>query len=271
VPWPASLLPRTYFPSHGQNRMASEGDLRGARAAFFSLNCNNLHFLLQNRYGWMNRFIERNDTVVEIGAGAGFASQFITGKLIMAEILPYSWIDLCTDGLNLPFAVDSIDVVICANVLHHFSSPLKFVRELHGSLKPDGRLLLFEPNPSFLFLLALRMMRHEGWSFDVDVFDPAAHANDPGDPWSGNNAVSQLMFRDHRVFQEHVPGFEIVHDKFVECLMFPLSGGVTAKTKTIELPMKVLRIIDWFDRKLCRLSPQIFAMGRALVLRKRGV
>jgi hypothetical protein len=112
--------------------------------------------------------------------------------------------------------------------------------------------------------------RPEGWSFDVDVFDPTALVNDPADPWSGNNAISHLMFHDKRVFQENVPGFEILHDRFTECIMFPLSGGVTAKTKAIELPTAVLKIIDWIDGKLCRLSPKIFAMGRSVVLRKRA-
>ena len=109
-------------------------------------------------------------------------------------------------------------------------------------------------------------MRHEGWSFDVDVFDLTAPVNDPADPWSGNNAVSYLMFRESGAFQENARGFEVVHDGFAECLMFPLSGGVTAKTKTLELPMTVLKILDWIDGKLCRLSPGIFAMRRSTSL-----
>jgi hypothetical protein len=95
--------------------------------------------------------------------------------------------------------------------------------------------------------------------------------NDPADPWSGNNAISYLMFRDRSAFQKNAPGYQILHDIFVECMMFPLSGGVTAKTKTVELPMAVLRIVGWIDRKLCRFGPMMFAMGRSLVLRKRGV
>jgi hypothetical protein len=119
-------------------------------------------------------------------------------------------------------------------------------------------------------LLALLIMRHEGWAFDVDVFDPTALVNDPADPWSGNNAVSGLMFDDPQAFRTNLPGFKIVDDRFAECIMFPLSGGVTARTKTIECPLAVLEAIDWIDRQLCRLSPKIFAMGRLVVLRKMG-
>ncbi len=267
--WSTSLLPKTYFPSHMENRMGCEGDLWRAREKFLYAKHNNLSFLLKNRYTWMNNFIRHDDIVVEIGAGAGFSRKFIKEPVIITEISPYPWIDACLDGLRLPFAASSIDVVICSNVLHHFTSPIGFLLDLYTCLKRDGHVLLFEPNPSFLLLLALRMMRHEGWSFDIDVFDPRAPANDPTDPWSGNNAISYLMFRDRKLFQENAPEFEILHDNFSECMMFPLSGGVTAKAKTIEFPISVLKMIDWIDRKLCHLSPGIFAMSRSIVLRKR--
>ncbi|MGH7116800.1 MAG: class I SAM-dependent methyltransferase [Stellaceae bacterium] len=218
----------------------------------------------------MNGFILPDDTVVEIGAGAGFSQQFIKHEIIATEVNPHSWIDACVDAMNLPFGPETIDVAICSNVLHHFAHPLRFLLELRGCLKPRGRVLLVEPHPSFLLLLALHIMRHEGWSFEVDVFDPTAVANDPSDPWSGNNAISELMFRDSRMFEKHAPGFEIVHNRFSECLMFPLSGGVTAKIKSLELPIAVLNFIDAVDRKLCRLSPKIFAMSRAVALRKQG-
>lgn len=268
--WPMSLVPKTYFPTHPQNRMQSEGNLQRARAEFLAGNHNNLRLLLQNRYDWMNGFIQTGDVVVEIGAGAGLSQEFIKEHIIATEVSPHPWIDVCVDGTNLPFSASSIDVVICANALHHFASPIKFLRDLDECLKPGGHVLLFEPNPSFLLLLALRLMRHEGWSFDVDVFSSTTPVNDPADPWSGNNAVSYLMFHDRNSFHKNLPGFEMVHDSFAECIMFPLSGGVTAKTKTIELPMSTLKIIGWIDRQLCRLSPKIFAMGRSIVLRRRG-
>jgi SAM-dependent methyltransferase len=263
------LLPRRYSPDHTANRMESEGDLLQAHAEFPVKAKNNLHFLLHNRYEWMNRFIRPDDIVIEIGAGAGFSKGFIKGNVIMTEIAPYPWVTICLDAMNLPFGSDTIDVVICVNALHHFVTPIKVLHDLNRCLKPGGYVLLFEPNPSFLFLLLLRIMRHEGWSFDVDVFDPTACVNDPADPWSGNNAISYLMFRDRSVFQKNAPEYQILHDNFAECMTFPLSGGVTAKTKTIELPMAILRIIDWIDRKLCRLWPMMFAMGRSVVLRKQ--
>jgi SAM-dependent methyltransferase len=164
-----------------------------------------------------------------------------------------------------------VSVFICSNVLHHVPSPIQFLQDVYGCLKPGGFLLIQEPHPSLLFLLALRIMRHEGWSFDVNAFDRAAETNDPADAWSGNNAMSHLLFHDHEECARHCPGFRVVYDCFVECLLFPMSGGVTAKTKTLELSMPVLRVLSRVDKALCRLAPSIFAMGRSIALQKGQV
>lgn len=218
----------------------------------------------------MNDFINAHDIVVEIGAGAGLSKFFIHRELLITtEISPQPWIDLCANAMELPFQSEAIDVLIRVNVLHHLAAPIQFLSNAHRCLKDGGRILLLEPHPSLLLLSALRLMRHEGWSFECDVFDPAASANDPADPWSGNNAISYLLFGEKRMFEQHMPGFEIVSDAFSECLMFPLSGGVTAKIKTVELPRSVLKLIERIDSLLCRSAPMIFAMARSVVLRKR--
>jgi SAM-dependent methyltransferase len=272
LPMPVRVMPRRYSPAHRHNRMKFEGDSAYARAAFLARRPNNLAFMLRNRYDWMNRYIRPDDVAVEIGCGAGLAEFFISARnLLLTEVVAHPWVDICLDALHLPFAPASVDVFICSNVIHHVPSPMRFLHDIHGCLKPNGYLLIQEPHPSLLFLLALRIMRHEGWSFDVDVFDPAAQVNDPTDAWSGNNAVSYLLFRDLEQFTRRVPGFRVVYDRCMECLLFPLSGGVTAKTWTVELPMPVLGALARLDRLLCRLSPSVFAMGRSIALQKLPV
>jgi SAM-dependent methyltransferase len=266
---PLWFMPRRYAPAHRDNRMSFEGDSAHARAAFLARQPANLSFLLRRRYAWMNDFIRPDDIAIEIGCGAGLTKFFIESrKLLLTEIVPWPWVDICLDALHLPFGPSSVDVFICSNVIHHVPSPMQFLQDIQRCLKPNGYLLIQEPHPSLLFLLALRIMRHEGWSFDVDVFDLGAHANDPADAWSGNNAVSYLLFHDLEKFAQRCPGFTVVHDRYGECLLFPLSGGVTAKTRTIELPLPVLHGLGWLDRGLCWLAPSIFAMGRSITLQK---
>lgn len=268
-PLAVRLLPRRYSPEHAENRMRFDGDSAHARQTFLATRPRNLTFLLRNRYTWMSRYIRPGDVVVEIGCGAGLTEYFIDAPgLLMTEVTPHPWVDICLEARHLPFAPNRVDAFICSNVIHHVPSPAAFLRDAYECLRPGGYLLILEPNPSLLMLLALRLMRHEGWSFDVDVFDPSAQASDPRDAWAGNNAVSYLLFRDMKRFATAVPGFQVVHDRHMECTLFPLSGGVTAKTRTMELPAPVLRAFAWLDDVLCHVAPSVFAMCRSIALRK---
>ena len=62
--------------------------------------------------------------------------------------------------------------------------------------------------------------------------------------------------------------FKIDYDKFTECLIFLNSGGVTSKTKFIPMNNFFLNILNFIDKVLVKLLPNIFCMGRKIVLTK---
>ena len=266
---PALLLPRTYFPPHDSNRMAREGDVARARDDFIRTGSRNLRALLRQRFIWMNDYLRPGQTIVELGCGAGLTQFFINQERILeTDVRPYGWVSACVDALHLPFASESVDAFICVNMIHHLARPAAFLDSIVECLRPGVVLLIHEPNPSIMMLCMLRTMRHEGWSLDVDVFDANGLANDPADAWSGNNAVSRLLFHNRNKFASRFPRLRIEHDAFTECLLFPLSGGVTAKTWSLELPDSILRLVAQLDALLCRAAPSVFALGRAVALRK---
>ena len=45
-------------------------------------------------------------------------------------------------------------------------------------------------------------MRHEGFSYDVNVFDSTAVVNDPADLWSANCAVPEMIFECSSKFEQ---------------------------------------------------------------------
>ncbi|MHA1597590.1 MAG: class I SAM-dependent methyltransferase [Alphaproteobacteria bacterium] len=258
-----------YFPEHDDNLMKSEGDVVAARADFFDANPNNLRCLLEGRYGRMNKYLEGCETVFELGSGAGFASEFIDNpNLKMTDVVARPWIDAEVDALDLPWDDNSLDAIVCSHMIHHLASPTKFFNLLSRKLKPGGKVVIQEINTSLLMRLMLRLMRHEGWSYDVDVFDADCVANNPNDPWSANCAIPEMLFDDIGEFERRVAGFKVVHHELWECFIFLISGGVIAKTATIQMPWPVLRAISGLDRLLTGLFPSLFALGRFVVLEK---
>lgn len=249
--------------------MVDEGDVGSARKSFVASRFNNLDALLKQRFGWMNDHIAPNDRVVEFGCGAGFSRLYVDHPgLILTDVLENEWVDQIADAMNPPFEAESIDVIICSHMIHHMASPLAFFEKARQILRPGGRILVQDINTSLLMRVLLRVMRHEGWSYEVDVFDKNTVANDPKDPWSANCAIPEMLFRSSDAFERQVPGFKVTKNELNECLLFPLSGGVIARTPVPELPHFVLSWIGALDRALIRMAPGVFAVGRSVVLTK---
>lgn len=263
------LLRGPHSPGLNDSRMRAHGDLALHRARYFERRPSNLLFLVRSRYEWMNEYVDGLQRVVEIGAGPGFAAEIILNpNLELTEIKKYPWVSRALDALAPDLEENSVDALISSHMIHHLAHPAVFFRAMRRILKPGGVLLIQEIQTSLLMRVFLRLMRHEGWSYEVDVFQDKTPANDPRDPWSANCAIPELLFRDPERFHRNIPGFKIVRNELCEGLIFPLSGGVTAKAPTINLPFFMLRGVALLDRLLIALAPSVFALGRRVVLKK---
>ncbi len=264
------MLKGTYRPEHGLNRMKHEGDVARARAHYFTAP-RNLKFLLRHRYEWMNHFIPAGATGIEVGAGTGLSKEFIkAGQYHVTDLADHDWLDRKhVDALNTPFEDESLDFVVSSNMIHHVPNPQVFFREMARVLKPGGRLLIQEINASLAMRALLRLMRHEGYSYEVDPFDETVICTDPNDLWSANCAIPNLLFDDPARFERNVPAFRVVHQRFREFFCFINSGGVIAKTTCVPLPNFALHLLNAVDTVLAACLPSVFALQRQIVLEKR--
>jgi SAM-dependent methyltransferase len=256
--------------SHQENRMKFEGDTLRARKNFYSNASKNLYFLLENRFTWMNRFIQKNDIGIEVGAGTGVSKEFIQSNFFkITDYANNEWLDLkMVDALNTEIESESLDFIISSNMIHHVPYPIMFFEEMNRILKPGGKLIIQEINCSTSMRFLLKLMRHEGYDFTIDVFDRKLICTDPEDLWSANCAIPNLLFDNLGDIKNKIPGFNISHTGFSEFLLFINSGGVISKTKYIPLPISILKIIRLIDNLLCRISPSFFALQRQIVLIK---
>jgi SAM-dependent methyltransferase len=259
----------SYNGKNHKNLMKHEGDLVYARKIYLEGKNRNLIHLLESRYSWMNRFIDETMVGIEVGSGIGASKDFIKAKsFLTSDFNAYSWIDLKNvDALATPFPNDSLDFVVSSNMIHHLSNPTLFLIEVKRILRPGGYLLIQEVHTSLLMRLVLRLMRHEGYNELVNVFDKNLVCSDPNDPWSANNSIPKLLFRKEQ-FEKNFSGWTIIFDKKVEFLSFLNSGGVTAKTFYVPLPVLILRNLYRLDSILIKFLPEFFAFQRQIVIQK---
>jgi SAM-dependent methyltransferase len=263
------FLSKTFIPDAAQNKMSQVDDVAASRADFIRNRPGNLNYLLEKRYSWMNDYIGDQDRGIEVGAGNGVSRLFITkGSYEVTDYADFEWLDRKVDALNMPYEDGSLDFIISSNMIHHLAHPYQFLDECYRVLKPGGKLLIQEIHGSFFLRLILKLMKHEGYNFNVDPFDKSCVCNDPENLWSGNNVLPNLLFDDARKFEESFH-FRIVEQHFSEFFIFPLSGGVTAKTKTIQLPRALLNFFNAIDNLLVSISKDTFALQRRIVLEKQ--
>ena len=136
-------------------------------------------------------------------------------------------------------------------------------------LKKKGKLIVFESYASVVFQLVTIIMKHEGYDFTLDVWDEDEAKSDVNNAWHGNVAVSHLIFDNKKKFDENLGKlFSIEYEKLTECFIFLNSGGVTSKTFYIPMNRFFLNILHSIDKILIKFFPNLFCMGRRLVLIK---
>jgi len=112
-------------------------------------------------------YFSKADSIVELGAGQGWASCIIKHLFIDSKVYTT---DLCIDAIKslhkwekifnvtidksyacrsneLPFEDNSIGLVFCYQAAHHFSEQKKTIKEIHRILKPGG-ICLYLREPS---------------------------------------------------------------------------------------------------------------------------
>ena len=117
--------------------------------------------------------------------------------------------------------------------------------------------------------LAMRIMRHEGWLENIDVFDENTTANMPDDPWSANCSIPKMLFFNQKKdFEKEFPMYKVLKKEKNECFMFFLSGGVIAKTFYLPVNDSGVNFISLMDKTLVKLFPYVFTAGCSIVLEK---
>lgn len=217
----------------------------------------------------MAPYLSEKQHIVELGAGAGLSKIILDiPHMILTDIKKYPWIDLEVDAHNLNFKPCSVDAFICCNIIHHLTYIAPFFKSLTQALSSGGVILIVEPENSLLHKMLMRITQHEGWNYDMNIFDENQMANDPDDFSLGNNAVGQLLWQSPKKFETEFPRLKVECNQLIECFIFILSGGLYTRVKTANLPTCLLKFFRAFDQQLIKFFPSIFPLFRKVVLRK---
>ncbi len=243
------------------------------RKRILSSENKNLIYLLNKRFAWMKNYISGKKIVIELGSGNGCIKKIIKKKNIMlTDIVKYPWIDKKIDMLKINLEkkyLNKVDIFIINHSLHHCANPYLALNKMSKYLKPNGLILLNEPETSFFLKFIQFLLDDEGWSLKSNVFSKKDIFN-PKSPWISNTAVAQLLFKDSKKFEKYFPQLKVKENKLSEFLIFLNSGGVNSSFFHIKLNNFFLNLINIIDNFLIYIFPSIFPLNRTTVLQKKN-
>ncbi|MDP7197350.1 MAG: class I SAM-dependent methyltransferase [SAR202 cluster bacterium] len=252
---------------HGKHPFSGMQTIKEARKDLLNNRNTNIFFLIEKRYSWMNKYIKENDKGIELGCGTGIGELHIKSKNFeLTDVLKSEWITQIVDAHKMPFENSSLDFIIINNAIHHLSKPIVFLKECSRVLRKEGKLLIQDSHLSLVMRILINIVKHEGYSYDVDVFDPEIICNDSNDPWSANLSLPDLLFADSKLFAKKVKYFKIDYKKYTEFFIWPLSGGVASIIPVPNINRKVLEFINFLDNIIISISKNIFPLQQQIVL-----
>ncbi len=240
------------------------------RERIYNYNNQNLNYLLNKRFLWMNKYLKNKKIIIELGSGNGCIKKVLKKKIILTDIIKYPWIGKKVDMTNIVLKkkyLNKVDIFILNHSLHHCANPYSALLKMSKYLKKDGLILMNEPEISFSLKLIQKVLNDESWSLKSSVFRKKKifYSNDP---WFSNTAIANLLFEDEKKFNKYFPQFEILNNSLSEFFIFLNSGGVNSAFFYIPLNKFLLNITNLIDKFLIFLFPKIFALNRKVILKK---
>ena len=243
-----------------------------SRKKFKSKKNKNVYFLIEKRFLWMKNYIKNKKYIFELGSGNGASKDILENKkIILTDIQKYPWIDRKVDMTKLNLGKKykkKVDIFIVNHALHHCSNPARLIKRMSVYLKKNGLILINDPEISFFFKFFLFLLKHEGWSFKVNIFNTRKAMFKSTNPWNANNAIAYLLFNHEDKFHFHFPEYKIIKNELSEFIIFLNSGGVVNNTFYLPINKLIFNFLSFIDKILIFLFPKIFALNRSVVLKK---
>lgn len=146
---------------------------RSSLSAFYNHTSYRLHRFVNA----LAESARAEDVLLDVGAGDCQYKSYFAGKCkyISHDIggkdacFTYDRIDIRSDIYDIPLPDQSVDIILCTQVLEHLQYPARALKEMHRLLKPGGRLYFSVPFASDEHMLPYDYFRFTRFALDFLV------------------------------------------------------------------------------------------------------
>ena len=223
-----------------------------------------LHIIYDEFYamivGQLNQSI--GGKTVEIGSGIGNLKKHIP-NCICTDAFDNPWIDRVENAYRLSFDDNEVSNLILFDVWHHLKYPVAAFEEFRRVLKPQGRIIIFEPFISLLGWLVYGVFHPEAvrWFKKINLSDSGIDVNNLSYYAAQGNATRFFIRKKYRPY---LFGFSINTIEKKTAIAYVLSGGYSKKQLFPDSMYPKIKRFETFVKK----APFLFATRLLIVLEK---
>lgn len=219
---------------------------------------------------WLYKEIEfslKGNFILEVGAGAGLSSNFMSlKKVVRTDYLPWKipGIQGAIDAQQLPFSDNSFDSAFALDAVHHIPNPGKAISELCRVVRPGGKIVIVEPFVSYLSFFPYKLFHTEKTTWNYSL--PTNGVRETEGASDGEQAVLQGMI-DRNL---QIKGLEIPESKrvfltirYISPFSFFATGGLGSPFPT---PKSMIDVMIGIERLLPRLLMKLISARQILVI-----
>jgi SAM-dependent methyltransferase len=201
--------------------------------------------------------------ILEIGSGIG-AIKSVLPHCVTSDIFPNEWLDRTENAYALSFGDNSLDGIVLFDVFHHLQYPGLALKEFLRVLKPEGRVVLFEPAMGWMGRLVYGLFHHEPLGFGNEIQWEPPPGEKPTLSYYAAQANCWRLFQRQEIAPFGLSGFAVSGVKLSSAFSYVASGGFS---KPQLYPGFLYRPLLSLENHLDKL-PQLFATRMLVTLVK---
>jgi len=223
-----------------------------------------LHTIYDEFYAMITRQLNQSidGKIVEIGSGIGNLKNHIP-DCICTDAFDNPWIDQIENAYKLSFDDHEVSNIILFDVWHHLKYPVAALQEFRRVLKPEGRIIIFEPYISLLGWLVYGVFHPEevSWFKKINLNDSGMDVDNLSYYAAQGNATRFFIRKKYR---SYLSGFSITTIEKKAAIAYVLSGGYSKKQLFADHLYPKIKKFETFVKNL----PFLFATRLLAVLEK---